>query len=171
MSGTLRRGAAVLAVAGTVLAALPAAASADDLGPLVGPKQYFTGSVAGFPSSGAAGSGAIIGVNCAAAASTGSPVAGQSVVVRLLLPPVAANVGYTGATATSIEANLIWSNGEVVFITPLATFKQYSVPLPIPTNIKVPCSGTGEVSFDPAPDSGAVSYVVPVKFESIGAAG
>lgn len=168
MSGTLRRGAAVLAVAATALAVLPTAASADDLGPLIGPKQYFTGSVAGIASSGAANGGAIIGVNCAGAASTGSPLPGQSVEVKLLVPPVTATVGYTGTAANSIEANLIWSNGEVVFVTPLATFKAYSTPLAIPTDIKVPCSGTGEVSFDPEPASGAVSYVVAVKFQSVG---
>lgn len=169
MSGTLRRGAAVLTVAATALAALPAAASADVLGPLVGPKQYFTGSVAGIASSGPANGGAIIGVDCAVAASTGSPVAGQTVQVKLLVPPTAANVGYTGTAATSIEANLIWTNGEVVFVTPLANFKQYSTALPIPTGIKVPCSGSGEVSFDPQPaSSSAVSYVVPVTFESVG---
>jgi hypothetical protein len=158
-----------LTVAATTLVLLPAAASADDLGPLVGPKQYFTGSVNGIASSGAAGSGAVIGVNCAGAAATGAPRAGQSVEVKLLVPPVAANVGYTGTAATSIEANLIWTNGEVVFVAPLANFKQYSVALPIPTDIKVPCSGTGEVSFDPQPSSsGAVSFIVPVTFESVG---
>lgn len=169
MSGTLRRGAAVLTVAATALAVLPAAASADVIGPLVGPKQYFTGSVAGVASSGAADGGAIIGVNCAGPASTGSPLAGQSVQVKLLVPPTSAIVGYTGTAATSIEANLIWTNGEVVFVTPLANFKQYATALQIPTNIKVPCSGTGEVSFDPQPSSSsAVSYVVPVTFESVG---
>lgn len=168
MSGTLRRGATVMTVAATALAVLPAAASADAIGPLVGPKQYFTGSVAGIPSTGPVSNGAVIGVDCAVAASTGSPVAGQTVEVKLLVPPVAANVGYTGTAATSIEANLIWSNGEVVILTPLANFKQYATPLPIPTDIKVPCSGTGEVSFDPEPDTGAVSYVVPVTFESVG---
>jgi hypothetical protein len=96
-------------------------------------------------------------------------VAGQSVQIRLLVPPVTANVGYTGGAATSIEANLLWTNGEVVFVAPLADLKQYSTAVPIPTNIKVPCSGTGEVSFDPEPSSSsAVSYIVQVKFESIG---
>src|SRR6185503_13958700 len=113
------------------------------LGPLVWPKQYFTGSVFGIASSGPATGGAVISVACAGPASTGSPLAGQSVEVKLLVPPTSAVVGYTGTAANAIVANLIWTNGEVVFVTPLATFKQYSAALPIPTDIKVPCSGSG----------------------------
>lgn len=171
MSGTLRRGAAVLTVAATALVALPAAASAASLGPAILPNQFFTGSVTGIAAAGGAATSSIIGVDCAGAASTGNPLPGQTIEVKLA-PPTVAETGYTGSAADSIVADLIWSYAEPPIIVQLqiGTFTAYSTPLPIPTDIDVPCSGTGEVSFNPAPtSSSAVSAVVPVTFVSVGA--
>lgn len=172
MSAKLTRSAAVLFTACTAALALPgmAHAAGPNLGPAVGPNQYFTGTVTGVATSGSATSD-VIGVLCAGPASTGSPRPGQTVEVKLAVPPITPTFGFTGSAAKSIEAELIWStsNPPIVVITPIDNFTQYSTPLAIPTNIKVPCSGPGEVDFVPQPGSStAVPYVVHITFQSTG---
>jgi hypothetical protein len=167
MPRMVRRRTAVLAVAVSALCAVPLA-SAHALGPAIGPNQYFVGSVTGVASSGTAGT-PVIGVLCAGPASTGTPVSGQSVQVKLLLPPVSTTAGFTGSLADSIQADLIYTLGTVVVDAPIAKLTAYSTPAPIPTTIKVPCSGRGEMVFNPEPTSHtAVSSTVEVIFQSTG---
>jgi hypothetical protein len=136
---------AAVAVVGGVLA-LPAVAQAGS----VGPKQYFQGEVFGVVASNAQD---VIRVACASsAAATGHPLAGQSVAVHQIYPPVTATPGYTGDFGTEIAANLIWSRGTISVLIPIATFTSYDAPAPIPTSITVPCSGSGTMSFSPSPD-------------------
>jgi len=172
MSAKLTRRAAVLFTACIATVALPGAAQAasPNLGPAVGPNQYFTGTVTGVASSGSASSD-VIGVLCAGPEATGSPLPGQTVEVELAVAPITPTFGFTGSAAKSIEAELVWStaNPPIVVISPIDDFTEYSTPLAIPTNIKVPCSGPGEVDFVPQPGSStAVPYVVHITFESTG---
>ena len=144
-------GAAVLAPAA------PAAATA------VGPNQYFQGLV------GMRTADATIGVLCAGPAAFGHPLPDQTVAVRLVVPPIAADVGYTGLDATSIAAILTWPTP--VSPTPplrIAAFTDYGTAA-IPVDITVPCSGTGTVTFVPDPDDGGHPATVGVTFVDIGA--
>jgi hypothetical protein len=146
---------ALIAV-GTLATASPAQAVA------VGPQQYFVGQVFG------ATKQSVIDVACAGPATTGHPVAGQTVEVALILPPVTTTAGYTGTQAVEIDAALIYPSGPVLVKTPIATFTQYFLKLPIPTSITVPCGGSGVMSFSPYPlDSGKPSDV-SVTFQSLG---
>lgn len=137
-----------LAVIATLAAASPAQAIT------VGPKQYFTGQVFGKTAL------SVIDVSCAGVATSGHPVPGQTVEVNLLLPPVATTAGYTGDLAVEIDAALIFPTGPVSEKIPIATFTQYSLKLPIPSSITVPCSGSAVMNFSPFPlDSGSPSNV------------
>lgn len=147
-----------LAVTGTLAAASPAQATT------VGPKQYFAGEVFGSTAQ------SVIQVDCPGPAVSGHPAPGQTVEVIQLLPPVTTTAGYTGDLAVEIDAALIFPAGAASGTVPVATFTQYSLKLPIPTSITVPCSGTGVMSFSPYPlDSGTPSNV-SVKFISLGVA-
>jgi hypothetical protein len=149
--------ASALIVIGVIAAASPALAVS------VGPHQYFTGQVFG------AVKQSVIDVACAGPATTGHPVAGQSVETDLVLPPVTSTTGYTGNLAVEIDTALIYSTGPTLVKIPIATFTQYFVKLPIPTSITVPCTGSGVMTFSPYPlDSGTPSNV-SVTFESPGA--
>jgi hypothetical protein len=129
----------------------------------IGPHQYFVGYVFGSPAS--ASGQSVIGVLCPGAASTGHPLANQTVEVKLFLPPLPANAGYTGDEAVQIDADLTSATG----VNSIAIFTQYSVKLQIPTTITVPCSGTGTMSFNPDPDVDGSSSTVTVTFVNIGA--
>lgn len=135
---------AAVAVVGGVFA-IPAVARAGT----VGPKQYFHGEVFGVTSSNAPD---VIEVACAGPASTGHPLAGQSVAVHQFYPPTTTTFGYTGYFGTEIDTSLIYSRGTITVSIPIATFTSYDDPAPIPTSITVPCSGTGVMSFNPYPD-------------------
>jgi len=150
---------ALIAV-GTFALASPAQAVA------VGPGQYFTGEVFG-PST--SSNQSVIDVACAGVATVGHPLAGQTVEVNLLLPPVNTTAGYTGSEAVEIDTSLIYAEGTLSADVPIATFTQYFVKSPIPTSITVPCSGSGVMRFSPYPlDSGTPSDV-GVTFVSTGA--
>lgn len=146
-----------LAVFGTLAAASPAQATT------VGPHQYFVGQVFGNTGQ------SVIEVDCAGVQATGHPAPGQTVQVIELFPPVASTAGYTGDLAVEIDAALILPTTPVSQKIPVATFTQYSVKLPIPASIIVPCGGSGVMQFSPYPlDSGMASNV-PVTFISLGA--
>jgi hypothetical protein len=148
---------ALLAV-GALAVASPAQASPAQ-GNSVGPGQFFTGEVFGNTGQ------SIINVVCPAAATTGHPEAGQTVEVLQLFPPVTATAGYTGDEAVEIDTSLIYPAGSSSSGTPIATFTEYSLKLPIPTSITVPCTGGGVMHFSPYPlDSGTASNV-SVTFE------
>jgi hypothetical protein len=126
----------------------------------IGPHQYFVGHVHGLTAQG------VIDVACAGVANTGHPLANQHVAVQEVFPPITSTTGYTGDSATQIKANLVTStSGGVISI---ATFTQYTTE-PIPTSIFVPCSGSGEMIFSPAPNVNGKTSTVNVKFISAGA--
>jgi hypothetical protein len=169
MSVIFSRRAAVLAAFAAAALAVPVTASADSLGPAVGPNQFFTGDVIHAISTGSANPD-VIYVDCAGAASTGHPELGQSVEVKLAAS-ITQTYGFTGADASSIEADLIWTqaNPPIVVDEPIANFTAYATPEPIPTSAVAPCSGTGELSFVPQPgSSNAIAYTLHIEFVSIG---
>ena len=151
----------VLAAAAGVATVVPATSAAAGT---IGPQQYFVGTVNNHAAN------AVIEVLCAGPASTGHPLAGQVVGVNELLPPVSTTVGYTGLSATSIDAWLNWPSPAVVPPPPveIAKFTSYGT-APIPTSISVPCSGSGVLSFVPNPDNGGRPSTVQVTFLNIGA--
>lgn len=149
-----------LAAAAGAAAALAPAAPAAAAG--VGPNQYFAGLV------NMRTAAASIGVLCAGPASFGHPLPDQTVAVELL-QPVTTDVGFTGLDATSIVAILSWPT-PVAPPPPvkIATFTSYGTAA-IPTDITVPCSGSGAVQFVPSPDDGGRAATVDVTFVNIGA--
>jgi hypothetical protein len=166
MLGKLGARLAAPAAAALAAGALIAAASPAQAGIKIGPHQYFTGLVIGKTKL------SVIDVACAGPVRTGHPAPGQSVEVNLMVSPVSSadTGGYTGNHATRIGADLVWSNGPVTVVAAIATFTQYSVKMAIPTKIKVPCSGSGVMTFNPAPnpDKSATPATVDVTFTSTG---
>jgi hypothetical protein len=113
---------------------------------------------------------ATIRVLCRGAARTGHPLARQSVRVARAIDPSLPNDGFTGAAATSIGAWLTWPTTTAppppAYI---ATFTGYHS-RPIPTAITVPCGGSGQMLFLPAPGSrGVKAATVGLTFVNIGA--
>ena len=166
MFGKLGARLAAPAAAALAAGALVAAASPAQAGITIGPRQYFTGLVIGKTKL------SVIDVACAGPAKTGHPVPGQSVEVNLMVRTArsADTGGYTGNHGRRISADLVWSNGPVTVVTAIATFTQYSVKKAIPTKIMVPCSGSGVMTFNPAPnpDKSATPATVDVTFTSTG---
>lgn len=158
----------LITVAAAFLVAAPvaiAAAASPVLGPAgkVGSNQDFRGIV------NAKNSKAIIRVLCPGPASTGHPLARQTVRVARVIDPVLRNDGFTGTGAVSIGAWLTWPT--TVKPPPpayIATFTSYRA-LPIPTTITVPCGGSGQMLFLPAPGSPAVkAATVSLTFTNVG---
>jgi hypothetical protein len=163
LARTLITAAAAFAVAAP-LAAAAAASQAGGPTIKVGPKQHVRGFV------NAKNSKAVIRVVCAGPASTGHPLSRQRVRVARASDPIAPNDGFTGSAATSIGAWLTWPM-KVAPPPPvyIATFTSYAA-MPIPTSITVPCAGSGEMLFLPAPGSRTVkAATVGVTFVNIGA--
>ena len=157
----------LITVAAALLVAVPVAvatAANPALGPAgkVGPKQDFRGFV------NAKNSKAIIRVRCPGSASTGHPLARQTVRVALVIDPVLRSDGFTGTAAASIGAWLTWPT--TVKPPPpayIATFTNYRA-VPIPTTITVPCGGSGQMLFLPAPGSPTVmAATVSLTFANI----
>ena len=158
----------LITTAAAVLVTAPvavAAARTPAHGPAsqVGPKQDFRGFV------NAKNSKATIRVICPGIAPTGHPLAHQSVRVAPVIDPNLPTDGFTGTTATTIGAWLTWPT--TVKPPPpayIATFTHYRT-LPIPTSIAVPCSGSGQMLFLPAPGSPTVkAATVSLTFVNIG---
>jgi hypothetical protein len=150
--------AAALALAGA--AALPTTASAAvDPGP-IGPHQFFIGQVNG------AAANPVIRVVCPGPATpgqTGHPVSGQTVDVLPAASPTSSEVGYTGESADHVVVGF----GTAVSGTPIS-LSWYAVAAPIPTTLYLPCSGTGKVTFTPAPTSStAHPATVTVTYQNI----
>src|SRR5450755_4314973 len=130
--------AVLLAAAAVGLGAAPVASAAVRPLPVqdpvpIGQDQFFTGLVNGHPP------------GQATAGETGVPLEGQPVEVEpAAATSVTPDLGYTGA-ARSITAAL--STAVAVLI---GTFTSYYVKEDIPTDIRVPCSGTGTMVFAPA---------------------
>lgn len=121
------------------------AAPAGDPAP-IGPNQFFIALVNGKTAD------AVITVACPfplTAGELGSPLPGQYVEVEPEASGAASPFGFTGSAANSIAA--VFAPSSVV--SESLVINDYFVQVPIPTTLKVPCSGSGVVSFDPAPDS------------------
>lgn len=151
-------GLAVAAVIAGLLQAGPAQAGS------VGPKQYFTGVING--KDGNTTIPITIRMFCPGPASTGHPLAGQTLAVHQLFPPAAGALGYTGRG----------SRIEVFFSAPPPAgppaappaFTRYDRPKPLPTSLTLPCSGTGTVYFTPIPViPPSTSATVPVTYEAV----
>jgi hypothetical protein len=157
----------LITAAAIAVAAQVAVAAASPIGRQavkVGAKQDVRGFV------NAKNSKAIIRVICPGAARTGHPLARQTARVVLVRDPARPNDGFTGTAATSIGAWLTWPTTTAppppAYI---ATFTSYRA-MPIPTSITVPCGGSGEMLFLPAPGSRTVkAATVGLTFVNIGA--
>jgi hypothetical protein len=167
--GNKSRRLAALAAATATVCAAPAAAYA--LGPAIGPNQYFTGSLIDASSTGVSTTTNTLLVACASTGlgATGHPLPGQALEVNLIVPSTSATAGFTGTLANSIDASVIWSLAEppITVDEPIGTFTAYSTPLAVSTDLTVPCSGTGVLSFAPDPTSkSAVNATVNITFVS-----
>jgi hypothetical protein len=114
-----------------------------DPGP-VAPDQFFVGLVNGQAAQ------ARIAVACDGPVPTGHPVAGQTVEVRQLLPPVPQTTGYTGSAAS--EIGVVFGPTSTSAAPPVR-LRFYLTRAQIPTDLVVPCGGKGTVTFGPLPTS------------------
>ncbi len=169
MRGRLsRRFLAVLAsgltavILGGTLAASASAAAHRAADPVpIDHNQYFSGFVNNSPPG-----AAVIKVLCPGPVNTGHPLAHQPVEVKPVPGSTAADVGFTGSKGRKIAASLFYGPAVAV----LANFTSYYVKKDIPTNITVPCSGSGTVVFAPSPTSKtARSAMLSVTFLNVGA--
>jgi len=157
----LRRPAVALAMivlAGTGLAAAPAAAAEPPIFQ-VGPHQYFTAQV------NHKSADATITMICPGPVATGHPASGQTIGVVLVSGPVigsGTSVGYTGDAANSINA----TRPDSTSTTPIAVFTYYT-DQPLSTKLTLPCSGTGTIVFLPSPNVAGRGATVTVQFVSI----
>jgi hypothetical protein len=157
-----------LAVAVVALSTAPAVSAAASPRQVHDPvpierNQYFTGLINGHPPG-----QAIIDVICPSpivSGETGEPAADQTVEVEPATSTSSTvDLGYTGS-ATTIDAALS-ASPSVLF----ASFTSYYVPKYIPTDIRVPCSGTGTVTFNPS-SGAATSYPATLSVEFANIAG
>jgi hypothetical protein len=150
--------AAFVTVALTGSAAL--AAPVGDPAP-IGPNQFFIALVNGKTAN------AVITVVCPfppTPGELGSPLSGQYVEVEPEAAGTAGPFGFTGSAANSISAvfSPASATNEAVVI------HDYFVHVPIPTTLKLPCSGSGVVAFDPIPGSAtARSATVSVTYGNV----
>ena len=151
MPRKLRRALVTLAAAACAAAttqAIPAAASAAQDPLPIEPDQYFSGYVNNHPPG-----QAVILTNCFGPirpGETGNPLPNQPVEVKpVVVVTGTTDVGYTGSAANSINAIL----GTPAVAVVIAAFTGYYEIRYIPTTIRVPCSGSGEVIFAPSPGS------------------
>lgn len=124
-------------------ACLMAAGAVDAQPPIsrIGPHQAFIGQVNG------AASNAVIRMACFGPeriGQLGHPFSGQTVTVQRA-PHAAA--GFTGL-ADQIQADIFFVT-PAARPTPLALFSFYDDPAPISTSLEFPCSGSGQVVFEP----------------------
>jgi hypothetical protein len=121
----------------------------------IGPNQAFVGVVNGSRVEGR------IAVRCfaptGAEPNTGNPIAGQTVAVENVFttesdavvgPPLPV-LGFTGSAGRVVGVNF----GTSDLTKPPVVIRAYNVAVPIPTDIVVPCRGSGVVRFDPLPTS------------------
>jgi hypothetical protein len=102
-------------------------------------------------------------VLCAGVATSGHPKAKQPVEVETTTPTSTTDLGFTGSKGIRITGALSTPTVSIV----IGNFTSYFVKKFIPTSLLLPCSGTGTVSFIPAPHSAtAVTATLPVTFVS-----
>lgn len=94
----------------------------------------------------------------------GSPLSGQYVEVEPEVVTPDGTFGFTGSAADSIDA--VFSPASA--LSEAVVLNDWFVQVQIPTTLKLPCSGSGVVSFDPAPGSStARSYTVTVTYGNV----
>jgi hypothetical protein len=157
----MRRAIRVLGVMFAVIVVMMAlGAPSGATGQSIGPNQHYIGVVNGKHT------GAVIYVICPGPANppgrTGPPAGNQPVSVAR----VSSGGGYTGSIARGIWAEFNNNTTNVV------RFATYNTPKPIPTNLRLPCSGTGAVTFTTCfgtlpCGAKARDDVVPVTFENL----
>jgi hypothetical protein len=138
-------------------------ALASTVGPTrVGPHQYFAGEVNGRIEN------ATVKVVCPGpGGSVGRALSGQTVAVTSPLV-IASNFGYTGSAGRRILAIV----GPAASAAQTIIFRYYDKPKAFPTNVPVPCSGTGVLIFIPLPgSSGAHAATVTVTYANVAASG
>jgi hypothetical protein len=154
----------VIAVAvlliGTVAVVIGSVAPAAATTSPIRPHQHYVGLV------NAKHVGAVIYVVCPGPATgqSGPPAGNQTVAVRKVL----SGGGYTGSFAREIWAQFGRDEFHVV------AFTAYNVAKPIPTSLRVPCQGTGTVTFTTCFGTlpcaaNSKANTVPVTFENIAA--
>lgn len=156
---------AVLSLAG--LAVAPSASAAATPPSPVGPNAYFSGVVN--PGRAFPGSVPTVYVACpvpVSAGGTGHPMSGQYLEAHLLSPSAGSTVGFTGTSATQIDAT--FTGMFTVVPNPPVVISDFDLTVPIPTTLNLPCSGSGTVSFAPMPTSPtARSATVQVNYVDI----
>jgi hypothetical protein len=162
MSKTLSRfgGLVACTLALTVAGFTPGtSALASSVGPTqVGPYQYFEGLVNGTLQN------ATVQVVCPGpVGTTGRALPGQTLAVTWL-PVISVNSGFTGAKGRAIATNV----GPPTSAAPTILFTSYNSPAAFPTDVPVPCGGTGVVVFSPLPQSkGARPATVTVSYVNV----
>lgn len=152
---------AVAAFASVALTGSAASAAAVTDPAPIGQNQLFIGLVNGKTAD------ATVYVACpgpVTAGETGTAISGQYVEVEPEAAGSTSLFGYTGSAADSITAifgpSAVANQGVVIH--------DYFVQVPIPSTLKLPCSGSGVVSFDPTPTSAtARSFTVTVTYVNI----
>jgi hypothetical protein len=131
-----------------LVALLCTASAAEGAGQRIGANEAFVGQVNG------SFDRATIKMACFGPiqpGQTGHPMSGQTLEVLSPPPPIVVgpiHPGYTGASATRIVAVL---RGDPPVV--LARFTHYFTGQTIPTNVELPCAGSGVVRFVPKPRS------------------
>ena len=163
LARTLITIAAGCAVAAAPVAIAAAASPAGRAAIKVGPKREFRGLV------NAKNSKAILRVLCAGPAATGHPLSRQTVRAAPVIDPADPQDGFTGTAATNIGAWLTWpTTAAPPPPAYIATFTRFQTK-PIPTRITVPCAGSGQMLFLPAPGSPTVkAATVSLTFLNVG---
>lgn len=156
-------GAVALGIGAMGMFAAPGAVAADALP--IGPHQSFQGQV------NTVSVNAVIKVACPVSdppATTGHPLAGQTVDVVPAPSSGTAPVGNTGDSATEVVVQF----GPSVSVAEPVVLTSYDTKVAIPTSIDLPCSGTGKVDFVPNPTSDtAVTSTVAVTYANLTGAG
>lgn len=166
MFWTFARRTTLAAAAALAVAAIPAVSAAGSraANPVpVGHRQFFAGLVFGTAEQ------SQIEVACAGPATTGHPMARQSVETVELAPPAPPSAGSTGTAARTIKVTLSWTAKAKTVTVPIAALTSYYAPAAIPVKITVPCGGTGTMTYAPAPGSKrAKAAKVSVTFQTHG---
>ena len=136
----------------------------------IGPNQYFTGVI-----NGTAGNTVVpipIQMACfgpVTPGETGHPLAGQTLSVHQLFPPVpVTTLGYTGSDSTiGVFFGAPPPGGSSAHAAKTVTFSHYDKTKALPKALTLPCSGTGTVWFVPIPViPPSQAQAVPVQFVS-----
>jgi hypothetical protein len=158
-----------VALLGALAAAIATGTSASAAGAFylrIDPGDFFIATVNGSTGQNAP---ATIFMACAGPVypgETGHPLGGQTVGVKRVPPPLGgtATIGYTGNRGTSIGAFFGPPPPSSGAGSSYVSFQVYRTK-PIPIDLELPCSGSGQVIFVPLPLlPPARSIAVPVKF-------